>query len=133
MNENKLPLAVSRPLAGCTVLLIEDEGLGPSQTERLLRGAGARVLLAHNAYQAALLVRHHDLTAAVLDTEIGAPAIASIGALLRQPAVPFLLLVRSGEVPEGDWQDMPVARSADEAILLIAALAAGLPPCPRRT
>jgi len=115
--------AFSRPLAGHCVLLAEDESLEASDTEHVLTEAGARVLLAHNAYQASLVVRHHQLTAAVIDAELGPDTIACVCALLAHPPVPFLFMTTSGEPPGADWKHVPVARSSADAVVLVRTLA----------
>jgi CheY-like chemotaxis protein len=97
--------ALSNPemLAGQRILLVEDDSVGLSDTERLLQEAGADVLLASTAYQAVLVATQHALTAAVLDVELGAHTLEQICSHLEQRAIPFVLMDMSGETLSGDW------------------------------
>lgn len=135
MRQDNPILKAELPLAGETVLLAEDESLDPSDTEHVLSAAGARVLLAQNAYQATLVASQHKLTAAVIDLDIGDDTIGAIGALLQAASVPILLLVRSEAVPASDWKHASQARTADELIVLLAVRAAArpFPPQPHHT
>jgi len=113
-----------RPLAGRLVLLVEDEAAARSNTEAVLRGAGASVLLAHGAYQATLVASRHTLAAAVLDARLGHQTIDGIGAYLEEHAVPFVLITDWREKPaRGHWQHVPRLRKPADARELAIALA----------
>jgi len=115
--------ARSPALAGQLVLLAEDEASAP-QTENLLRGVGASVLLAHDAYRATLIASRHALAAAILDVHLGKHTIACVSACLDLYGVPFLLIVDAEEPADARWERAPVLRRPLDAHVLVGTLAA---------
>lgn len=116
-------------LAGELVLLAEDESRVPSNAEEMLREAGAFVLLAQAAHQAILIVSQHDLTAAVLDEDLGQEALERICTCLELHAIPFAFITGS-EVGSGwCWGHAAVVRRPVSADVLVGV---GRQLCDRR-
>jgi DNA-binding response OmpR family regulator len=81
----------SATLAGCSVLIVEDEPLIALDITEDFRRAGASVLSAHNLRDGMRLARHPDLSAAIVDFGLGDGDGAGLCELLNQRGLPFVL------------------------------------------
>jgi CheY-like chemotaxis protein len=110
------------PLAGRLVLLVEDEALGKSGIEPMLREAGAEVALAQDAYQATLVISGRALAAAVLDIALGEHTIRCICSQLDLHAVPCVFLGGSQDARGECCNRLPSSCTPVGAEALIGAL-----------
>jgi len=115
----------SGPLAGRTILVVEDEPLVTLDVERVLRGAGARVVSAGQVESGLFITEHPDLSAAVVDLHLGRNGNgAAVGRRLRQLRVPFVVYTGYPSVLiTSQWPDVPVLRKPADAGLPVDALA----------
>ena len=110
-------------LAGRCILLVEDEPWVRLDIEKCLEAAGARVLGASRLDRALRLADHPDLSAAVLDFNLGDADSAPVCWRLTDRRIPFVL--HSGAVHNAflQWPTAPVVLKP-QVHGLIAALAA---------
>jgi ActR/RegA family two-component response regulator len=115
----------SCPLAGRTILIVEDEPIVMLDVERVLRGAGARVVLAGQVESGLFVTEHPDLSAAVVDLHLGRDGNGvAVGRRLRQLRVPFVIYTGYPSVLiTSQWPDVPVLRKPADAGLLVEVLA----------
>ena len=110
-------------LTGRCILLVEDEPLVRLDTEKRLEAAGARVLGASRLDRALTFADHPDLSAAVLDFDLGNTDSSAVCCRLTDRRIPFVL--HSGTVHSAfrQWPSAPVVLKP-ETHGLIAAVAA---------
>src|SRR5258708_40365414 len=80
----------SLSVAGCSVLIVEDEQLLAIELRHALEAAGAYVFTATQFAQALTLAEHPDVSLAVLDYRIGTETSADVCRRLEARGVPFL-------------------------------------------
>jgi len=79
------------PLAGRSILIVEDEPLIALDIAEGFRSAGASVLSAHNLQDGLRLAGHPDLSAAVLDFGLRDGEGTALCARLKDRRIPFVL------------------------------------------
>ena len=110
-------------LAGRCILLVEDEALIRLDTGQRLEAAGARVLGASSLHRALMLADHPDLSAAVLDFNLGDTDSTAVCWRLTDRRIPFILHSGSDHSEFRQWPTAPVVLKP-QAHGLIAAVAA---------
>jgi DNA-binding response OmpR family regulator len=112
---------VGHPLAGCTVLVVEDEVLVGLDVVDMLEAGGAQAVLARSASEAISALDRVKVTAAVLDINLGNHDCAAVYQRLREREVPFLF--RTGyAVPLAGWESVTVIRKPTTAQELVEAV-----------
>jgi DNA-binding response OmpR family regulator len=117
------------PLGGYSILVVDDEPLITIGLHEALRDAGAEVLTAHDLSTALEAAASRNLSAAILDVQLGATDCGAVCAALTLQEVPFLFLTGfdSHDVLK-EWASVPtLAKPTGEAELL-ASVAALLKP-----
>ena len=89
----------SDSLAGCTVLVVEDEPLIALDICDGLQGAGASVLSAYTLCNALHLADHPDVAVAVLDYGLSDGEGAPLCERLKERGIPFVLHTGYAHVP----------------------------------
>jgi DNA-binding NtrC family response regulator len=114
------------PLADTAVLVVDDEFLIGLEVESCLREAGAAVLGPYMTLSTATLAaKSENFDAAILDIRLGQDTTASIGELLIQRGIPFLLYSggRSSDAELAGHVGMPfIAKPAPQGILVRSVL-----------
>ena len=82
---------MDRPLAGHSILLVEDEPLIAIDIRRSFEAAGARVVAERTLQRALVVVGDADLSAAVLDHALGDGNTSPLCERLKERAIPFVL------------------------------------------
>lgn len=117
---------------GGTILLVEDNLLIALDGEAMLRELGFEtVMLAATLTEALALADENDLTAAVLDFDLGGQTTSSLAAQLRERDIPFVYATGYGATLQLDSEtaDAKIVQKPYSTELLRAALAeAGLKP-----
>jgi CheY-like chemotaxis protein len=109
-------------LAGRTILIAEDEPLIRLLLASALTEAGARVLPAADARQAARLAGAPDLTAAVLDYNLGRHSSAFIGWYLARRGVPFLFYTGHAAQAFSAWPSVPIVPKPAPMLRIVSIL-----------
>jgi DNA-binding response OmpR family regulator len=81
----------STSLAGRSILIVEDEPLIALDIVTAFEKVGALTLIARTLAEAARLVEHDDLSAAVLDFGLGEDDAGAVYGRLQERAIPFVL------------------------------------------
>jgi DNA-binding response OmpR family regulator len=81
----------NRPLAGSVILIVEDEPLLALELDRALRVAGAKVVSAGFLESGLCSTEHPQLSAAVVDLQLGDGDGTALCRRLRQLRVPFVV------------------------------------------
>ena len=95
------------PLAGQTILVVEDDALAPRDIETTLVEAGAIVVRATDPLAGLAAAGDDRLTAAVLHVGQGKDSVDPICAALDQRWVPFLFLTGDGGASVQKWSPAP--------------------------
>jgi DNA-binding response OmpR family regulator len=110
----------------CSILVVEDEPLIALDVQTALSNAGAEVIAAADAADAARLVASSKLNAAILDVDLGDLDCWVVCRLLARAGVPFVFYTgyAQSEVFK-DWPDarvLPKPASADQIVATVAAV-----------
>src|SRR5262245_63593254 len=84
-------------LGGHSILVVDDEPLIALSVTDALSDAGAEVVTAHDLGTALQAALNGDVSAAILDVQIGATNCAPICAALSSQQVPFMLFTGFGK------------------------------------
>jgi CheY-like chemotaxis protein len=114
---------VERLLSGRCTLIVEDEPLIRIDIERRLEAAGARVLATSRLDRALRFADHPDLSAGVLDFDLGTADTTPVCCHLTDRRIPFVLHSGSLHSAFRQWPSAPVVLKP-ETHGLIAAVAA---------
>jgi DNA-binding response OmpR family regulator len=119
-----------RPLAGYSVLLLEDEYFQAMESSALLERAGARVVgPAASEKDVHWLLQSQSIDTAVLDINLGRGASFEAARRLRDASVPFLFVTGYDQsVIPADLIDVPRVEKPATAGRVIAELAGIVPP-----
>ena len=101
---------MNTPLAGHSVLVVEDEPLIALDIVDCFRTAGASVLIAHKLEDGLRLAGHPDLSAAVVDFGLSDGKGSALCERLEERGIPFVL--HSG------YSDIPAKASANGTVIL---------------
>ena len=101
-----------RPLAGRTILVVEDNAIIAMDVVQGLEAAGASVLKTRSLYEALNKVEHPDLSAAVLDHHLNDGDTSQICDRLDERDIPFVIYSGydyvEGPCSEGEHVRKPV-------------------------
>jgi DNA-binding response OmpR family regulator len=114
-------------LEGKTILIVEDEPLVALDLHAALRAAGASLIAATNAAEALRLIRRNEISAAVVDVNLGGDNCFAVCQALFHRSIPFLFHTghREADVLKA-WPEAPlIVKPAghDELVACLAALA----------
>jgi CheY-like chemotaxis protein len=114
------------PLAGRTILLVEDDLDIAEAIVSCLEDVGASVLTATHVHHALAIVERPDLSAAILDFELGNDDTIDVCRRLNERAIPFLIFsgYDDGYVRDRWPSATVVEKPAGEQVLIRALLAA---------
>lgn len=96
------------PLAGQTILVVEDEALISLDIETTLLECGAEVLVAGDQRSALAAASDTRLTASVLDVRLGKDSIDPVCEALDKRWVPFLFLTGDSGSAVERWSPAPI-------------------------
>ena len=85
-----------KSIAGCSVLLVEDESLVAALAEDILLDAGCRVLLAMRLDEALNLARASKVQLGILDVNLGEGRSYPVADLLQARSIPFIFATGYG-------------------------------------
>jgi CheY-like chemotaxis protein len=108
-------------LAGCVVLVVEDEPLVGLDIAQALTSCGAQVVLTRTAADAMVSVDQTSPSAAVLDINLGSHDCSAVCQYLRARDIPFLFLTGYSNTLEG-WSDIPLLSKPATAPQIIDAI-----------
>ena len=97
------------PLTGCSILVVEDEPLVGLDLVDMLRAAGAHVVSTKSAGEAISSVDGFQVTAAVLDINLGNHDCSAICQRLQEREIPFLFHTGYSSPLDG-WANVSVIR-----------------------
>lgn len=122
MNDGSAPA----PLAGCDVLLVEDEIVIAFLVEDMLQALGARTVFhATSVAEALAVLAREQPHCAVLDVNLGAETAYGIADRLQARGIPFVFATGYGQRGiDSRWRQQPVLQKPFEARQLTAALQA---------
>ena len=109
-------------LTGRTILVAEDEPLIRLDLTAALVGVGATVWPVADAREAFRLAAAPDLTAAVLDYNLGANNSVLVGWRLHSCGVPFLFYTGRFDLRTLPWPTVPVIHKPSPMIRIVSAL-----------
>ena len=107
------------PLAGQTILVVEDDRLISLDVKTTFREAGAHVLTAGDQQSGLAAASDTRLTVAVLDVRLGVASVDPICELLDGRWVPFLFLTGDSGAAAERWAPAPVLSKPFDARVLI--------------
>jgi DNA-binding response OmpR family regulator len=110
-------------LIGRTILVAEDEPLIRLDLTAALVDVGATVRAVADAREAFRLAAAPDLSAAVLDYNLGANNSVLVGWRLHSCDVPFLLYTGRFDLPALPWPTAPVIHKPSPMIRIVSTLA----------
>jgi DNA-binding response OmpR family regulator len=109
---------MNRPLAGHSVLVVEDEPLIAFDIEAALARAGARVLVSNDLRKAVALLEDDRVSAAIVDRKLRDGDSAQLCERLQNRGIPFVIYTGFGQTDEA-WQRVPhVAKPANPEVLV---------------
>jgi DNA-binding response OmpR family regulator len=120
---------MSNKLAGCSILVVEDEPIIAMEIMQVFQNAGAAVTTTSTLKQALILVEHDGLAVAVLDHALGDDDSTRLCQRLKERVIPFVIYSGFGHV-DGVCADGPLIAKPASPEVLIAAVEALLPPKP---
>jgi CheY-like chemotaxis protein len=94
-------------LGGCVVLVVEDEPLVGLELVETLSSCGARVVSACRVADAIKSVDLHQISAAILDINLGREDCSALCQNLSQRRIPFVFYTGYATAPDG-WSDVPI-------------------------
>lgn len=97
------------PLAGRSILVVEDEPLVTLEVAEALSASGAKVVSAVRAAKAIELLESADVAAAVVDIKLDTDDCSTVCQRLAVRGIPFLFYSGYSKGPDG-WPDIPIIR-----------------------
>ena len=117
------------PLAGLLVLVVEDELVVATHLQHVLRHAGAQVVIAGYLEAGLFMSDHADVSAAVVDLNLGKEDGTSLCQRLHHLRIPFIVhTAYSADEIKERWPDVPVVHKPARTEQIIDALVAVLGP-----
>ena len=118
---------ISPVLAGKSILIVEDEPLVALEVHRALSAAGASIISAATASEAIRLIGYAEISAALVDVQLGKESAARVCDLLARRQVPFVFYTgRAEKMFLAHWPDVKVLNKPATTEDIIAALVAAL-------
>jgi DNA-binding response OmpR family regulator len=122
------PFRSLAPLAGTSILIVEDEPLVALDIHATLSAAGASIISATTSSEAVDLIGYAEVSAAVVDLQLGANDAAEVCEALARRHIPFVFYTghpQRNTVMER-WPHIAVLRKPAAAQELIEILASAL-------
>jgi DNA-binding NtrC family response regulator len=110
-----------RPLSGCRILIVEDEAMIAFDLQVILEQAGAVVVGPVRTLAAAhQIAANCNLSAAILDVQLGDGAVFPIAKLLAERGIPFAFHSGYGNVAslQAEWAVDVIAKPAPSAAVV---------------
>ena len=112
---------MDRPLAGCTILVVDDEPIVALHVSSALEQAGGEVTSTTKLRNAMLLAEHGDLSAAVIDHVLRDGDSAILCKLLAECDIPFVMHNGLAAIDAPACRSAPhIPKSADPAEIVAA-------------
>ena len=108
-------------LAGLTVLVVEDEPLLALEIAEALTASGAHAVCARRIADAIQAVDLHQISAAVLDINLGTEDCSVLCQHLSRRQIPFVFCTGYLAPPDG-WADVPVITKPAERTQIVEAV-----------
>jgi len=117
----------SKPLLGQSILIVEDEALIALDLHQTLRASGASVLAATSLDEGLDMLSYAEVTAAVLDMNLGGPDCSTLCTELHSRSIPFLFYTAhaKSEIVRA-WPSAPVVLKPELSEKRIVLLLEGL-------
>jgi CheY-like chemotaxis protein len=117
-------------LARQSVLIVEDEPLVALDVHATLSAAGASLISAATAREAIELIAYAEISAAIVDVQLGREDATQVCNLLDQRRIPFVFYTGRAEktVLLAAWPNIPVVKKPATPPAIISALEALLGP-----
>ena len=111
-------------LQGLSILVVEDEPLIVLDIVQGLQSAGASVLTAHSLHDGLQLAAQSEVSAAVLDLNLGDGEGAALCQCLKQRGIPFVIHTGYTPIPEACGSEIAITKpaSAEELVAAIQGL-----------
>ena len=109
---------MERPLAGRSILIVEDEPLVALDVAHGLEAAGARVLMARTLADALAKAGDPDLSAAVLDHGLNDGDTSEVCEKLKQRNIPFVLYSGYSKIHGACSKGVMVHKPAHPSVLV---------------
>jgi DNA-binding response OmpR family regulator len=109
---------MERPLAGRSILVVEDEPLIALDVAQALERAGALVLRTGLMGQALALAERDDLSAAVLDHAVGEEDSTPLCARLKERNIPFAMYTGRSRIKGACEDGAHILKPADPIVIV---------------
>jgi CheY-like chemotaxis protein len=111
-------------LVGQSILIIEDEPLVALDVHSVLSAAGASVISATSAGEAIQLIGYAEVSAAIVDVQLGADDAAEVCRLLESRRIPFVFYTGRADVTflRSQWPDIGVLKKPATRDQIVTAL-----------
>jgi CheY-like chemotaxis protein len=135
-RSKQLPLdsrrSVQSVLARKSILIVEDEPLVALDLHTTLSAVGASLISATTAGEAIKLIGYAEVSAAVVDVQLGSEDAAQVCDLLASRQIPFLFYTGRADtsILRAAWPDVPVLKKPATSAGIVAALEAVFDPAP---
>jgi len=132
----ELPLDSRRSLqsilAGKSILIVEDEPLVALDLHTTLSTVEASLISAASAGEAITLIGYAEVSAAIVDVQLGSEDAAQVCDLLASRQIPFLFYTGRADttILRAAWPDVPVLKKPATSAAIVAALEAVFDPAP---
>jgi DNA-binding response OmpR family regulator len=110
---------MERPLAGRSILIVEDEPLVAMDVAHSLEAAGARVLMARTLPDALSKAEDPDLSAAVLDHGLSDGDTSEVCEKLKERDIPFVLYSGYSKIHGACSKGVLVHKPTSPAVLVM--------------
>jgi DNA-binding response OmpR family regulator len=114
---------MDRPLAGRSILIVEDEPIVALDIAAAFEKAGAQVTTTTTLRHATILVENDGLSAAVLDHGLGDGDSSSLCERLTERNIPFVIYSGFGSIDDGACREAPHVSKPANPEMLIATVA----------
>jgi CheY-like chemotaxis protein len=111
----------SSQLAGRTILVVEDEPLVSMEIAEALTASGAHAVCATRIADAIQAVELHQISAGVLDINLGREDCSVLCHHLSQRQIPFVFYTGYAAPPDG-WADAPVITKPADTTQIVDAV-----------
>jgi CheY-like chemotaxis protein len=119
--------SIPSALAGKSILIVEDEPLVALEVHGALSAAGASIISAATASEAIRLIGYAEISAALVDVQLGNENAARVCELLARRQIPFVFYTgRAEKTLFAHWPGVRVLTKPGSSEDIIAVLAAAL-------
>ena len=115
----------SEPLAHQSILIVEDEPLVALDVHRVLSAAGASIISASSPGEAIKLLSFAEVTAAIVDVQLGREDAAQVCEFLARRRIAFAFYTGRADTTllRAQWPDVPVIKKPATAQDIVSVLA----------